>query len=365
MLKDLEALVNLDSPSNNKGLTDKAVHYAAERFRELTGGAVEFIAQRDFGDHAKMQVGSGPGQILVLGHADTVWPEGEAQKRPFYIAGGRAFGPGVFDMKCGLVQGLYAIGSLVKRDVVRKKIVFLVNTDEEVGSPTSREWIEKEARQSDAVFVLEPALGPEGKLKTTRKGVARYKLEIQGIPAHSGIDHSKGRSAIEELAHQVIYLHGLTDYTLGSTVNVGVISGGTGPNVVSGKAYAEVDLRFQSLREAERLTGLVRHLKPHLEGTTIQASGAIKRPPMEAETSKILLARAQDIAQKLGFSLAGAGTGGASDGCFTAALGIPTLDGLGAVGEGAHSLQEFVSISHILQRSNLLACLIGESMVST
>lgn len=220
------------------------------------------------------------------------------------------------------------------------------------------EFKSPQAAKSDAVFVLEPALGPDGKLKTARKGVGRFTLEIEGVAAHSGIDHKSGVSALEELAHQILYLQGLTDYERGSTVNVGTASGGTAFNIVSPYAKAEVEVRVEKLQEAERLMHLITNLKPVLAKTKLTVTGGMVRPPMEQTLNRRLYQDAKDIAAALGFDLGEASTGGASDGNFTAALGIPTLDGLGAVGAGAHTEEEYVELDHIVPRTTLLARLL-------
>lgn len=360
-LADLEHIVNMDTPSGHKEHIDLANHYIIERFSELIGGQVDYIAQAEQGDQIKLHLGKGNGQIMILTHIDTVWPLGETAKRPFQNDGTRLHGPGVFDMKCGLLQGLYAMYAVVSQCQPTKNIVLFINSDEEIASVTSRQYIEEEAKKSDAVFVLEPALGPEGKLKTARKGVGRFQLEIEGISAHSGIDHQSGVSAIEELAHQIIYLQQLTDYTKGSTINVGVISGGTAFNVVSAHAKANLEARVETMEEADRLTDLITNLQPALKGTKLQVQGGMVRPPMEATVSLELFEQAQRIASNdLGFSLEEVATGGASDGNFTAALGVKTLDGLGAVGAGAHAIHEYVELSTIIPRTALLAHLLKE-----
>lgn len=358
MLMDVAALVNLDSPSRQKDLVDSVLHTVVRRAQEMTDAHVEYYRNDTHGDTAKLTIGEGARQVLVLGHIDTVWPQGEAVRRPFRRDGRRAYGPGIFDMKCGIVQGIYALAALGKISSIPCKVCFLINSDEEIGSPSSRVIIEEHAIQSEAVFVLEPALGLEGALKTARKGVGRFTMSITGIPAHSGIDHEKGVSAIEELAHQIIYLHGLTDYEVGSTVNVGQVTGGTAANVVAGVAQAEIDLRVTSLTEAGRLEELIRSLKSNHSNTRIDITGGIKRPPMPHEASVRLYRQAEEIAESLGFSLSEASTGGASDGCITAALGVQTLDGLGAVGGGAHAYDEFIEIADIPRRSALLTQLI-------
>lgn len=362
LLRDLEQLVNMDSPTSSKQLVDQAMQVVVARFQELIGGRVQWIPQEKYGDQVKLQFGEGTGQILLVAHIDTVWPEGETAKRPFRKEGQRLYGPGIFDMKCGLLQGLYAMHAVISQSALAKNIVLFINTDEEVGSPSSRRWIEEEALKSDAVFVLEPALGASGKLKTARKGVGRFALEIEGVSAHSGINHNEGVNALEELAHQILYLQGLTDYSKGSTVNVGIAAGGTAVNVVSGQARAELDLRIESMEEAERLSDLILNASPVLKHTQLNVRGGIVRPPMEQAMSRDLFVSAQAIARELGFSLEETSTGGASDGNFTAALNIPTLDGLGAVGHGAHALDEYVELDSIALRCALLAHLIQQQV---
>jgi len=360
LLNDLERLVNMDTPSRHKSLVDEAMNVVIDRYRQLIGGVVEKLPQPSLGDQVKLHLGRGEGQILIITHLDTVFPEGEAARRPFRREGNRLYGPGVFDMKCGLLQGLYAMHAVVSHHQPKKNIVLLINTDEEIASRTSRRWIEEEAAKSDAVFVLEPALGADGKLKTARKGVGRFQISIDGVAAHSGIDHRSGVSALEELAHQIIYLQGLTDYAKGSTVNVGTASGGVAFNIVSPHAQAEAEIRVELMEEAERLSQLIMGLSPKLEKTKIAVTGGMVRPPMEATNNRELFQDAVRIAARLGFELQECSTGGASDGNFTAALGIPTLDGLGAVGSGAHTEDEYAELDQIVPRTTLLAELLKE-----
>lgn len=355
LLRDLEQLVNMDTPSRDKRLVDEAMEVVIRRFNELIGGTVERIPQPELGDQVKLHLGRGEGQIMILTHLDTVFPAGEASRRPFKNDGRRLYGPGVFDMKCGLLQGLYAMHAVAKHHEPKKNIVLFINSDEEIASRTSRRYIEEEARKSDAVFVLEPALGADGKLKTARKGVGRFNIKIEGIAAHSGIDHQSGVSALEELAHQILYLQSLTDYERGSTVNVGTASGGVAFNIVSPHAQAEAEIRVELLEEAERLSRLVSGLTPRLKGTKIEVTGGMVRPPMERTHNRGLFQDAVRIADSLGFKLEESSTGGASDGNFTAALGVPTLDGLGAVGSGAHTEDEYVDLEQIVPRTALLA----------
>lgn len=364
LLQLLEQCVNLDSPSRDKRLGDKMADWFSQQFTELTGGVVERIPNETYGDQLRCVLGNGERQILLIGHYDTVWLEGEAGKRPFAIRDGRAYGPGVYDMKAGVLQAIFALRLL--RDSGRlprdKRIVLLLNSDEEIGSPTSRRLIELEAARSEAAFVLEPPTEPTGALKTWRKGSAHFTITVEGISAHAGVEPQKGVSAIEELSRQVQFLHGLTNYEKGTTVNVGTIKGGIGANVVADRAEAEVDVRIMTLEEAQRIEALILGLQPVLKGTKLTVAGGIRRPPMQRteETGK-LFALAQRIGrEELGLALEESGTGGVSDGNFAAACGVPTLDGLGAKGGFAHSPQEYIELASIPVRISLLARLLEE-----
>ena len=363
-LQLLEEAVNMDSPSRDKALGDRMAGWFALQFQRLTGGRAELIPNATYGDQVRCTLGEGDKQILIIGHYDTVWLEGEAARRPFAIRDGKAFGPGVYDMKAGVLQAMFALRALVKqgRMPADKKIVLLLNSDEEIGSPTSRQLVEEEAARSVASFVLEPPTEPIGALKTWRKGSAHFTLAVQGISAHAGVDHQKGVSAIEELARQIQFLHSLTDYTKGTTVNVGVIKGGIGSNVVADYAEAGIDVRIVSMEEAERIEKVIREVTPTLNGTTISITGGIRRPPMErTEDTGTLFSLAQSISKnELGMDLQESGTGGVSDGNFAAACGIPTLDGLGTKGGYAHSPEEWIELGEIPIRAALLARLIEE-----
>ncbi|MGG4492765.1 M20 family metallopeptidase [Brevibacillus reuszeri] len=363
-LQLLEEAVNMDSPSRDKALGDRMAGWFALQFQRLTGGRAGLIPNATYGDQVRCTLGEGEKQILIIGHYDTVWLEGEAARRPFTIRDGKAFGPGVYDMKAGILQAMFALRALVKqgRMPADKKIVLLLSSDEEIGSPTSRQLVEEEAERSVASFVLEPPTEPIGALKTWRKGSAHFTLAVQGISAHAGVDHQKGVSAIEELARQIQFLHSLTDYNKGTTVNVGVIKGGIGSNVVADYAEAGIDVRIVSMEEAERIEKVIRELTPTLNGTTISVTGGIRRPPMErTEETGALFSLAQSISKsELGMDLQESGTGGVSDGNFAAACGIPTLDGLGTKGGYAHSPEEWIELGEISIRAALLARLIEE-----
>ena len=356
MIETLAGLVALDSPSHDRQAVNRVADFMSEALAgQAVGARVERLPQAAFGDHLRASWGEGPRQVLLLGHMDTVWPVGEAQKRPFRVEEGRATGPGSFDMKGGLVVGLYALRALHAlglRPVHR--LVLVLNSDEECGSPTSRATIEKEGRRSVASLVLEPSR--EDALVTWRKGVGRFQLEIQGVASHSGAAHERGVSAVEELAHQVLRLESMTDYGRGTTVNVGVVQGGSKVNVRPAVARAEIDLRVTAAEEGQRMARTILGLEPVHPGTTLAVSGGMNRPPWETSPGgERLFEQARRAGARLGMELWPAGTGGGSDGNFTAALGTPTLDGLGPVGEDAHALTEWLDVGSLPARSALLA----------
>jgi glutamate carboxypeptidase len=293
----------------------------------------------------------------LLGHFDTVWTQGTLEKMPFEVVDGVATGPGVFDMKCGLVQGFWAVRALREVEGIERPVVFLCNSDEEVGSPNSRALIEEEARRARAVLVLEPSL--DGALKTARKGVGRFRIHVEGRPSHAGLNPEAGISAIEEMARLILELHGYTNLETGTTVNVGVIKGGTRYNVVAADASAEVDVRAVTTAEAERIEEIIRTLDSHHPEATVSVEGGQIWPPMErTEKTEELFEHARLLAGELGFDLKEGLAGGASDGCLCAAVGAPTLDGLGAVGGGAHAADEHVEVESIPSRTALVARLI-------
>jgi len=355
MLATLKTLVELESPSTDKAACDRIIAWLAE-FAATKGGKAEIIELTERGNLLRAEWGEGEEQLLLLCHVDTVWAVGEIIKRPFRIDGDRAYGPGIFDMKCGTVQALYAIDYLVCQGwPLNKKIVVIFNTDEEIGSLTSRPYFEAEAKRSKAVLVLEPAIAPHGALKTARKGVGRFDVMVQGVASHSGSAPEKGASANLELARQVEWLHSLNDYSQGTTVNVGVMQGGTRANVVSARAEAQVDLRVSTLAEAERVVPLILGRTSVTPNTVVTITGGLNRPPMERTPAIIAVYKlAEQLAAELGIEVSEGATGGGSDGNFTAALGIPTIDGLGAVGDGAHAEHEHVVLSKVPERTALL-----------
>ncbi len=359
MLEDLRVFVERETPSTEKDLLDDFARFLAGHAAEA-GGEAEILPDAIFGDHVRVRWDGEDGRepILLLGHYDTVWSAGTLETMPFGISGGMATGPGVFDMKCGLVQGFWAVRTLREVLGVERPLVFLCNSDEEVGSPGSRGLIEEEARQAANVLVLEPSL--DGALKTARKGVSRYRVHVTGRSAHAGLDPTGGASAIDELARLVLELHGHSDPEgTGTTVNVGVVAGGTRYNVVAAEASAEVDVRAVTRAEAERMKGVFAKLGPRNPEATVSMEGGEVWPPME-RTSEIgrLYERARGLATELGFDLGEGLAGGASDGCLCAAVGVPVLDGLGAVGGGAHARDEHVEVESIPLRAALVARLL-------
>jgi glutamate carboxypeptidase len=297
---------------------------------------------------------------LLICHLDTVWPVGTLADRPWRVEGTRAFGPGCLDDKASAVIVLTALTGL--RDLglaPSRPVTILFNSDEEVGSDTSRSVIEAQAARAEVVFCVEPAT-PDGCLKVWRKGTARYAVTALGRAAHAGANHEKGINAVEELAHQVLRLQGMTDYAVGTTVNVGWVRGGTRTNVVPDRARARVDVRVRTAAQGKRIVAAFEGLQPVLPGARLTVNGGLSRPPMEASPVTLQpFRRAQEIAADLALTLTAGGSGGASDGNFTAAVGVPTLDGLGAVGDGAHSSQEYVLIPSLSERAALMAALLS------
>jgi len=354
-LKLLETMVNMDSPSVDKPLVDRFARFLGPQFEAL-GGVVEYVFAERFGDHLVARFdGLSSDSLLILGHTDTVFPAGEVVRRPFRVENNRATGPGVFDMKAGIaliLSGLRGLGPLPRA------VTVLLTSDEEMGSPSSRHLIEQEAGKAGAVLVLEPSL-PGGGLKTARKGVGRFTVMATGRAAHAGIDPARGVNAIQEIAHQILQLQRMSDAARGTTVTVGMVQGGTRVNVVPAEAAVEVDVRIANNDEAARITEAIRGLRPQLTGTTLHIRGGINRPPMERTTDTARLFEvARRIGEELGIPIEEGSTGGASDGNFTSAMGIPTLDGLGAIGNGAHSLDEYIEIASLPERAALIAGLI-------
>jgi glutamate carboxypeptidase len=354
MVQMLQELVHLESPSDDRQAVNRVAARLSEDFTQL-GARAQRLSQIAFGDHLRVEWGQGERKVLLLGHMDTVWPIGEAQERPFAVQGQRATGPGVFDMKGGIVIGYYALVALHELGLAPGcRLVFFFNSDEEWGSPTSRALIEEEAQRTDATLVLEPSR--EGALVVWRKGAGRFEIEVQGMASHAGAAHEQGVSAVKELAHQILDLEAMTDYGRGTTVSVGVVQGGSKVNVRPASAWAEIDVRVATEAEARRMTKAILGLRPHHREATLVLSGRMHRPPWEVSPqSQALFERAQEVGRRLGLDLDPAGAGGVSDGNFTAALGIPTLDGLGIVGDDAHALTEWADLASLPRRAALLA----------
>jgi glutamate carboxypeptidase len=358
----IREMVECESPSDDPA--------AVNRFVDLVGDVtpsfarVKTVAGGRFGRHVVCEFdlsGKKTGQILALGHSDTVWPMGTLAGMPFRQRDGRLWGPGVLDMKAGIAFFIYAMRILRDLEVpVAHRVAMQINSDEEVGSESSRALTERNAKRSKAVLVLEPASGLEGKLKTARKGIGDYRVTVRGKATHSGLDFAGGASAILELARQIEKIAGFTDLRRGITVNPGVISGGTRVNVVAAEARVEVDMRVLRLKDAAAVDRKFRALRPGDKRCRIEVTGGLNRPPLERSPAIAQLFRkARALAREMGVALEESTVGGGSDGNFTAALGVPTLDGLGAVGEGAHALNESILVDRIADRTALLAKLVA------
>jgi glutamate carboxypeptidase len=354
-----EALVALESPTTDKAAVDRCGVALATRL-EAIGGRVTRLPRAERGDHLLAEFGCGASQVLLLGHFDTVWPVGQLDRMPLIQSGGRLHGPGVFDMKAGIAIAMLATRALLEAGPkLDHRIVMLWTTDEEVGSESSRSAIEDEARRSRAVLVLEPSLAG-GAVKTSRKGCGSYVVTVRGVAAHAGIEPQKGASAVQELAHQILRINALQDLNRGISVNVVQISGGLRTNVIPDEARATVDVRVPTAAAASELDTAFRALRAVDSRTTVDAHGGADRPPLERTVLvERLYKQARDVARELGHDLAEGGTGGGSDGNFTAALGVPTLDGLGAIGDGAHALHEHVDIGTLADRAALVAGLLS------
>jgi glutamate carboxypeptidase len=354
-------MVEMESPSDNKAAVDKLGLWLASKFEAL-GGHSKFHRTLDFGDHLQVDFSGRDRRkpVLLLGHIDTVYPLGILASMPCRITDGRLWGPGALDMKAGIAFMLHALDALRDQDgTLPRAVTVLLVSDEEVGSDSSRRITEETAKRSDSVLVLEPSYGLEGALKTARKGVGEYQLKVTGVAAHSGLDFEKGQSAILELARQIERLSKFSDLKRGLTVNVGVIQGGTRVNVVPAQATATIDVRVVKMSDGAGIDRKLRSLKPINRKCKLELSGSIDRPPLERSPNVVTLFRkASELAKQLGWKLTEAAVGGGSDGNLTAALGIPTLDGLGGVGEGAHAVHESILISECARRTALLASLI-------
>lgn len=357
ILLDLKRVVQAESPTHDKAAVDRCGEVFQHLFEQHLGVCAEVIPMTETGNHLRFSYGEGREQILILGHIDTVWDIGRLN---FRIEDNKAYGPGILDMKSGIIQALWAVHAIKELGKpLGKKVVFLCTSDEETGSRSSQTYIEAEAQKSAVVLVPEPAVANSGALKTARKGVGRFEMTIRGKASHAGNHHEDGISAVQEMAQKILSLHALTDYSTGTTVNVGIAKGGNRTNVVAELAQLDIDVRVSNLVEAERIQSAILNARPHLQGVTLEVTGGFERPPMErsAHTER-LFQLANDCAAELGFSLTEASVGGGSDGNFTAALGIPTLDGVGAVGDGPHAEYEHILIDQLPIRTALFAHLL-------
>ena len=358
-METLRTMVEMESFTADTPSIDKLSSYIKERLEAL-GASVEVISQTEAGNHLLAEWGEGKEQILILCHIDTVWATGTLQNMPFRVQDELVSGPGILDMKAGIAILLHALDALNNLGLSpQRRVKMVFNSDEEVGSTTSRALIEEEARKSAHVFVLEPAAGSGGALKIGRKGVGMFQLKVTGRAAHAGNEPEKGISAVEELAHQIIRLHSFTDLEIGTTVNVGVMSGGSVRNQIASFAEGLVDLRVATMSEADRVTEEILALKPSLPGAVVEITGGMNRMPMEKTPATArLLESARSISEPLGIELGEAHVGGGSDAQFASAMGVAVLDGLGGVGEGPHAAHEHIIAAELPRRVALLASLL-------
>jgi glutamate carboxypeptidase len=354
----IERLVRCESPSTDKAAVDRLADLVSIELAGI-GARVERLPQPEVGDHIRAEVGDGPAQVLLLGHLDTVWPVGQLDRMPVRTEARRLYGPGVFDMKAGIALGILALKAIDRLGLrMTRRTVLFLTSDEEIGSGASRARIEAEADRSSAVLVLEPAL-PGGGVKTSRKGVGEYRIEARGVAAHAGIEPERGVSAITEIAHQVLALARLQDVSRGVTITVGRVDGGTRTNVVPAHAAIDVDVRVPTREDADVIADGIGRLVPRLAGASLCIQGGMNRPPLERTAGVVrLYTAAKAIAAELGRDLGEGGSGGGSDGNFTGARGVPTLDGLGAIGGGAHAADEHVDLEPLPWRAALVAGLI-------
>jgi glutamate carboxypeptidase len=365
IVSTVRELVEIESPSDNKAAVDEVADAVAHKFSRL-GGELRFHRTKDFGSHLQVNFGGKSAKpVLLLGHYDTVCPLGTLATMPCRAMNNKLSGPGVLDMKSGIALMLHALAGLQEWHLkeqnggLPRPVTVLLVSDEEVGSNSSRAITESLAKKAAAVLVLEPSYGRQGAVKTARKGVGEYVVKVTGKASHAGLDFQKGVNAILELARQIERISGFTDLKKGLTVNVGIVSGGSRTNVVPAEAMAQVDVRIARMKDAAGIDRKMHSLRPVNRKCKIEITGGINRPPMERTAGvAALYAQAVAIARELGWKLEEAAVGGGSDGNFTAALGIPTLDGLGGVGDGAHATHEHILISELPRRAALLAGLI-------
>ncbi|HXG63807.1 MAG TPA: M20 family metallopeptidase [Blastocatellia bacterium] len=354
-------LVEQESMSREAEATAAIAENLGDRLARF-GAAVELFRHPKFGATLRARFGNGAAeekQLLVVGHLDTVWPLGTLSLRPFRIEDGRAYGPGIFDMKAGVTLAVFAMRALGEMGrAARRPVTLLMTCDEETGSHFSRDLIEEEARRARAALVLEPPI-PGGAIKTARKGVGEFELIVRGRPAHAGNDPRAGISAVTELAHQVLAINAMSSYEQGTTLNVGVVKGGVLANVIAAEARASIDMRYQTVEEGERIIAAMKSLKPTLDGARLEVRGGINRPPLvRTAEAGALFEHARRLAAEIGFELREGAVGGGSDGNFIGALGVPVLDGLGVDGAGAHAEHEHIVLSDIPRRAALLTRLI-------
>ncbi|MCY4466332.1 MAG: M20 family metallopeptidase [Chloroflexi bacterium] len=359
MVSDLRRFIELESPTSHKPAVDAFGAALAEELRGL-GGDLEIIPKAEVGDVLRARWNPGAGGVVILSHMDTVWDVGTVAGRPTRIDGDRIYGVGSMDMKGGIVIALWALRALRELELFpTQPITYLLNSDEETGSRHSSAEIEAEALAHDVVFVTEPP--QDGKYKTQRKGVSHYTLTAMGRAAHSGADHARGINAIEELSHQVLAVQAMTDYSIGTTANVGVISGGTRPNVVPAEASCQINVRATSRVKQNAIHEQIMGLQARHPEAKLLIEGGVGVPPME-RTAQIaaLFKRAQTLAEEMGIALDEGSTGGGSDGNKTAALGVPTLDGMGIVGDGGHAINEYGEVSSLSERAAIMAAMLRE-----
>ncbi len=354
----LRRLVEMESNSLDKPGVDRVASFLAREFRSL-GSQVEVLQEPRRGNLLKATWHGRGRPVMVLGHLDTVWSSGTLERRPFRLDAGRAYGPGIFDMKSGILLALLACGAFQKGRIdPGKEVIFFFTSDEEIGTEAGLPHLRSAVENCAAVLCLEPPLNGGG-AKTFRKGVSTYRIRVQGIASHAGVDHAGGANAIAELSRQVLALQEMTCYARGITVSIGLMRGGTASNVVPADAEAEVDVRASTSADALWMDERIRALKPHDARCTLQVTGGVNRPPLERSEGVIrLYLKARAVAAELGMDLAEGSTGGGSDGSYTASMGIPTLDGLGVEGDGAHAEHEYIEVACIPRRAALLCRLI-------
>jgi glutamate carboxypeptidase len=360
ILNSIQEIVDIQSPSRDVAGSAAVVDFLEKQAREIsTDFQIQRIVAENYGEHFILRAfPSNEKPVLLLGHTDTVHPKGSFRQNPTRIENGKFYGCGIFDMKANCVLILEVLRAFTVLNLEpRRPITILLSCDEEIGSQTGRKLVEREAGVAEFCLVCEPSAG--GRVKTGRKGTGMFEVRARGIPAHAGLEPQKGASAILEIARQIEKLHSFNDFETGTTVTVGTVSGGTTSNVVPAEAECVIDVRFASMTEADRIENEIRNLKSFDERVKLEISGATNRPPMERTENVVqLFEKARQIAAKFDYDLGETQVGGASDGNFVGALGVPVLDGLGVSGDGAHTMEEFIFVSDIPKRASLIAGLI-------